>query len=227
MPHSPQRRRRARSAWSSSGREPGTLDEFQWYCPNCDGLVHRGRGAGDRPRRRPAEGLRRLLRRRGRSHLRRGYPAGALPTAVADELPGSPVTVVDLHTHFFPQGWPDLAARFGSDGWPWMRHRLRAGRDDHDRADRSSARSPRPAGIAGVRLPTWTATASTAGGVADARSFRLRPPGRARGQVRPIFNDLTLETLAGDERFVPFCQVPLQDPDLACRRAGPRLRRRS
>jgi aminocarboxymuconate-semialdehyde decarboxylase len=35
-------------------------------------------------------------------------------------------------------------------------------------------------------------------------------------KVSRIFNDLTLETLAGDNRLVPFCQVPLQNPDAAC-----------
>jgi aminocarboxymuconate-semialdehyde decarboxylase len=42
-----------------------------------------------------------------------------------------------------------------------------------------------------------------------------RPADQAVKLAR-IFNDLTLETLAGQERFVPFCQVPLQDPDAAC-----------
>ena len=42
-----------------------------------------------------------------------------------------------------------------------------------------------------------------------------RPADQAVKLAR-IFNDLTLETLAGDDRFVPFCQVPLQDPDAAC-----------
>ena len=31
------------------------------------------------------------------------------------------VTVVDLHSHFFPETWPDLAARFGTPDWPWLR----------------------------------------------------------------------------------------------------------
>lgn len=35
-------------------------------------------------------------------------------------------------------------------------------------------------------------------------------------KVARIFNDLTLETLAEDNRLIPFCQVPLQDPDAAC-----------
>ncbi len=36
-------------------------------------------------------------------------------------------------------------------------------------------------------------------------------------KVARIFNDLTLEvTGAGGDRLLPFCQVPLQDPDAAC-----------
>jgi aminocarboxymuconate-semialdehyde decarboxylase len=35
--------------------------------------------------------------------------------------------------------------------------------------------------------------------------------------ISRIFNDLTLEICDADRaRFIPFCQVPLQDPDLAC-----------
>jgi len=29
---------------------------------------------------------------------------------------------IDIHTHFLPRSWPDLAARFGTPDWPWMRH---------------------------------------------------------------------------------------------------------
>ena len=43
-----------------------------------------------------------------------------------------------------------------------------------------------------------------------------RPAGQAV-RVARIFNDLTLEiTAQGDGRLIPFCQVPLQDPDAAC-----------
>ncbi|MGH3245194.1 MAG: amidohydrolase family protein, partial [Trebonia sp.] len=36
-------------------------------------------------------------------------------------------------------------------------------------------------------------------------------------KISRIFNDLTLElTSGGGERLLPFCQVPLQDPDAAC-----------
>src|SRR4029077_2665511 len=30
--------------------------------------------------------------------------------------------VIDIHSHFLPRSWPDLAARFGGDDWPWLRH---------------------------------------------------------------------------------------------------------
>jgi aminocarboxymuconate-semialdehyde decarboxylase len=30
--------------------------------------------------------------------------------------------MVDIHSHFLPQRWPDLAARFGTPGWPWLKH---------------------------------------------------------------------------------------------------------
>ena len=29
---------------------------------------------------------------------------------------------IDIHSHFLPRTWPDLAARFGTPDWPWMRH---------------------------------------------------------------------------------------------------------
>ncbi|GAB2594381.1 amidohydrolase family protein [Kribbella endophytica] len=46
--------------------------------------------------------------------------------------------------------------------------------------------------------------------------FGYERPADQAVKLARIFNDRTLETLAGDERFVPFCQVPLQDPDAAC-----------
>ena len=29
---------------------------------------------------------------------------------------------IDIHNHFFPRTWPDLAARFGTPNWPWIKH---------------------------------------------------------------------------------------------------------
>jgi len=30
--------------------------------------------------------------------------------------------VIDIHNHFFPRAWPDLAARYGTPNWPWIKH---------------------------------------------------------------------------------------------------------
>ena len=32
------------------------------------------------------------------------------------------MTIVDMHSHFLPKTWPDLAKRFGTPDWPWMKH---------------------------------------------------------------------------------------------------------
>src|SRR5215467_4282473 len=29
---------------------------------------------------------------------------------------------IDIHNHFFPQNWPDLAKRYGTPDWPWIKH---------------------------------------------------------------------------------------------------------
>ncbi len=29
---------------------------------------------------------------------------------------------IDIHAHFFPESWPDFAARFGTPDWPWLKH---------------------------------------------------------------------------------------------------------
>ena len=29
---------------------------------------------------------------------------------------------IDIHSHFFPESWPDFAARFGTPDWPWLKH---------------------------------------------------------------------------------------------------------
>ena len=188
------RARLGRARHRAASARPAQVDGFEWYCPRCSSLVHRGEVqlvslVDDLP-----QGVRRLLRRRGGPHLpglRLGPPGprGAARPAARRRGPAPPgpgVTVVDLHSHFFPETWPDLAERFGTPDWPWMR------RDGPDRAmvmlgrSRVPARSRRPAGTPPCAWPTWTATASTC------RSSRPRPvlfaygrPGRARHGVRP------------------------------------------
>ena len=32
------------------------------------------------------------------------------------------MAVIDIHTHFLPYQWPDLAERSGTTDWPWLKH---------------------------------------------------------------------------------------------------------
>ena len=31
------------------------------------------------------------------------------------------MNMIDIHSHFLPRSWPDLAARFGTPDWPWLK----------------------------------------------------------------------------------------------------------
>jgi aminocarboxymuconate-semialdehyde decarboxylase len=128
------------------------------------------------------------------------------------------VTVVDLHSHFFPEAWPDLAERFGTPDWPWIR------RDDADHAMvMMGSREFRP-----ITSACWDPAVRLADMDRDGVDLQVvsatpvlfaygRPAEHAMECAR-IFNDALLELCAGgDGRLVPIGQVPLQDTDLACR----------
>ena len=128
------------------------------------------------------------------------------------------MTVVDLHSHFFPETWPDLAERFGTPDWPWMR------RDGPDRATVMVGGSEfRP-----ITSACWDAAVRLADMDRDGVDLQVvsatpvlfaygRPAEHAMECAR-IFNDALLELCAaGRGRLVPIAQVPLQDTELACR----------
>jgi len=127
------------------------------------------------------------------------------------------VPAIDIHSHFFPEHWPDLDQRFGGDPWPRLRHT-----------------GP---GTATVMLgerefrPITEACWNVERRLADLDSNNIeqqvisatpllfayaRPPEQAL-EVAKIFNDLALEmTARGDGRLHAIAQVPLQDTDAAC-----------
>ena len=128
------------------------------------------------------------------------------------------MTVVDLHSHFFPETWPDLAERFGTPDWPWMR------RDGPDRAMvMLGSREFRP-----ITSACWDPAVRVADMDRDGVDLQVvsatpvlfaygRPAEHAMECAR-IFNDALLELCAGGGgRLVPIGQVPLQDTDMACR----------
>jgi aminocarboxymuconate-semialdehyde decarboxylase len=128
------------------------------------------------------------------------------------------MTVVDLHSHFFPEQWPDLEARFGTPNWPSMR------RDSPDTAMvMMGSKEFRP-----ITSACWDGAVRIADMDRDGVDVQVisatpvlfayqRPAAHAMECAR-IFNDALLELCAHNPaRLVPLCQVPLQDTDLACR----------
>ncbi|MFI6284893.1 amidohydrolase family protein [Streptomyces sp. NPDC051018] len=125
---------------------------------------------------------------------------------------------IDVHTHYVPRGWPDLArAAGGGDDWPWLRAD----------SERDACIMIRSQEFRRIRNDCWDAEARLADMDADGVDIQVvsptpvffsytRPAVQAL-KVSRIFNDLALEICApAPDRLLPFCQVPLQDTDAAC-----------
>ena len=127
------------------------------------------------------------------------------------------MTVVDIHSHFFPENWPDLAERFGTPDWPWLKH-LESGRamvmvgDQEFRPITSLCWDPsariEDLDRQGVNLQLVCATPVL---------FAYQRPAMHAAECARIFNDAALELCErGGGRLRALCQVPLQDTDAAC-----------
>lgn len=122
--------------------------------------------------------------------------------------------VIDVHTHVVPPGWPDL----GSPDDPWLRMDS-ASEATIMRGDREFRR---------ITDACWNADTRIADMDADGVDVQVVLPtpvffgydrdSDSATRVAGIFNDLTVEvTGQAPDRLIPFCQVPLQDADAACR----------
>lgn len=120
---------------------------------------------------------------------------------------------IDVHSHYVPQGWPDLG-----DGQPWFRvdsereAMIMVGdtefRRVHDNCWDPAVRV-RAMDEDGVDIQVVSPTPVF---------FGYDLPGGQAEKISRIFNDLALEICEPErERLLPFCQVPLQDTDAACR----------
>ncbi|MFV2088344.1 amidohydrolase family protein [Micromonospora sp. LOL_021] len=126
--------------------------------------------------------------------------------------------IIDVHTHYVPKGWPDLStAAGGGSRWPWLRvdserdAMIMIGSDEFRRIGENCWSGER-------RLAEMDRDGISAQVVSPTPVFFCydRPVDQAV-RVSRIFNDLALEICAADpDRLLPFCQVPLQDPDAAC-----------
>jgi aminocarboxymuconate-semialdehyde decarboxylase len=124
---------------------------------------------------------------------------------------------IDIHNHFFPQSWPDLAARFGTPNWPWIKH------TDHGKADimvgdrffrhiYSACWDPeirlQEMDRDGIGVQVMSATPVL---------FAYERPVEQALDCAQLFNDAALELSGrGQGRLKSLCQVPLQDIDAAC-----------
>ncbi len=125
--------------------------------------------------------------------------------------------VIDIHAHFLPETWPDLAARFGTPDWPWMRHTgpgeamlMLGDRDFRPVYDAcwSASRRLQEMDRDGIDQQVISATPIL---------FAYQRPAEQAAECAQIFNDLAREMCtAGEGRLHSLCQVPLQDIDLAC-----------
>jgi aminocarboxymuconate-semialdehyde decarboxylase len=126
--------------------------------------------------------------------------------------------VIDIHNHFFPQAWPDLAARFGTPNWPWIKH-TEAGKADIMIGDRffrhiySACWDPelrlQEMDRDGIDVQIISATPVL---------FAYERPVENALECAQLFNDAALELCSkGKGRLKSFCQVPLQDTDASCK----------
>jgi aminocarboxymuconate-semialdehyde decarboxylase len=126
--------------------------------------------------------------------------------------------VIDIHNHFFPRSWPDLAARYGTPDWPWIKH-TEQGKAEIMVGDRlfrhiySACWDPEvrlsEMDRDGVDLQIISATPVL---------FAYDRPVEHALDCARIFNDAALELCAqGKGRLKSLCQVPLQDIDGACK----------
>jgi aminocarboxymuconate-semialdehyde decarboxylase len=125
--------------------------------------------------------------------------------------------VIDIHTHFFPESWPDLAARFGTPDWPRIKH-TEPGKAEIMIGNRVFREITSACWDANVRLEQMARD-----GV-DHQIISVTPvlfaynrePQHALDCAR-LFNDATLELCArGKGRLHALCQVSLQDTDASC-----------
>ncbi len=125
--------------------------------------------------------------------------------------------VTDIHTHFFPESWPDLAARFGTPDWPWIKH-TEPGKAAIMIGNRVFRQITSACWDPNVRLEQMDRD-GVEHQIISATPVLFaynREPQHALDCAR-LFNDAALELCArGKGRLRALCQVPLQDIDASC-----------
>src|SRR6202163_2271945 len=126
--------------------------------------------------------------------------------------------VIDIHNHFFPRTWPDLAERYGTPDWPWIKH-TEAGKAEIMVGDRFFRQIDSACWDAEVRLNEMDRDGVEMQVLsATPVLFAYQRPAEHALDCARLFNDAALELCAeGNGRLKSFCQVPLQDVDASCK----------
>jgi len=126
--------------------------------------------------------------------------------------------VIDIHNHFFPRTWPDLAARYGTPNWPWIKH-TEEGKAEIMVGDRFFRQIYSACWDAEVRLNEMDRDGVEMQVLsATPVLFAYERPAEHALDCARLFNDAALELCAqGKGRLKSLCQVPLQDTDASCK----------
>ena len=126
--------------------------------------------------------------------------------------------VIDIHSHFFPKTWENLAVRFGGNDWPWLRHQgnsqamLMKG-DTEFRPIYSACWD------ASTRLEEMDRDGVDKQIIsATPILFAYEKPVEQALYCAQLFNDAALDICGrGENRIFALSQVPLQDIDASCK----------
>ncbi|GAA4679629.1 amidohydrolase family protein [Gordonia humi] len=124
--------------------------------------------------------------------------------------------IIDVHTHYVPKGWPDLSDVAGAEA-PWLRVE----------SEREAMMMTGSTEFRRIQSDAWDPEVRVADMDADGVAAQVVSPtpvffnyarsGEQAARIATVFNDLALEIVESTgDRMIPFCQVPLQDTDLAC-----------
>jgi aminocarboxymuconate-semialdehyde decarboxylase len=125
--------------------------------------------------------------------------------------------VIDIHTHFFPESWPDLAARYGTPDWPSIKH-TGPGKADIMLGDRMFRHVTSACWDVNVRLENMDRNGIDMQIIsATPVLFAYARKAEHALDCARVFNDVALEMCQRSKgRLKSLCQVPLQDIDASC-----------
>ena len=130
---------------------------------------------------------------------------------------GLSMRTIDIHAHFFPESWPDFAARFGSPDWPWIKQ-LGNGEAIIMLGSREFRRITQVCWDPVLRLEDLDRQGVDLQVIsATPVLFSYNQPAEQAAEIARIFNDAALEMCGRTNgRLKALCQVPLQDIDASC-----------